>query len=47
MSDQPKQQMDEPAEALNDEGAGLGMDEESNTFEPEEEPEATEEPDES
>jgi hypothetical protein len=31
-------------EPLNEEGAGLGMDDEPNTFEPEEEPEATEEP---
>lgn len=35
---------DEKAEPLNEEGAGLGLDEEANTFEPEEDPGATEEP---
>lgn len=45
MSDQPGAQGQD--EELNEEGVGLGMDEEANTFEPEEDPEATEEPDES
>lgn len=31
-------------EPLNEEGAGLGMDDEANTFEPEEDPDATDEP---
>lgn len=44
MSDQPTGQ--EPQdEQLNEQGVGLGMDDEPNTFEPEEEPEATEESD--
>ena len=43
MSDQPGH--DTQDEQLDEEGAGLGMDEEANTFEPEEDPEATEEPD--
>ena len=40
------QREDQQAEPLSEEGAGLGMDDEANTFEPEEDPEATEEPDE-
>ena len=45
MSDQPGR--DTQDEELNEEGAGMGMDDEPNTFEPEEDPEATEDPDES
>lgn len=33
-------------EPLNEEGAGMGMDDDPNTFEPEEDPDATEEPEE-
>lgn len=39
------QREDQRGEPLNDEGAGLGMDGEPNTFEPEEDPDAAEEPD--
>lgn len=49
MSQQPHREQDQGQqreEPLNEEGAGLGMDDEPNTFEPEEDPDATEEPDE-
>lgn len=54
MSQQPEREQDQGHqreggqhdEPLNEEGAGLGMDDEPNTFEPEEDPDATEEPDE-
>ena len=44
MSGQPDRETQR--EELNPEGAGLGMDDEPNTFEPEEEPEATDDPEE-
>lgn len=38
------QREDQQGEPLNEEGAGMGMDDEANTFEPEEDPDATDEP---
>lgn len=45
MSEQSGTEQGRHEEPLNEEGAGIGMDEEPNTFEPEEDPDATEEPD--
>ncbi len=44
MSEQSGSEHEGQQEPLNEEGAGMGMDDEPNTFEPEEDPEATEEP---
>ncbi len=47
MSEEPREQDPGTDEELreNEEGVGLGMDDEPNTFEPEEDPEATDPPD--
>lgn len=46
MSEQSGRDEGQQEEPLSEEGVGLGMDDDPNTFEPEEDPEATEEPDE-